>query len=83
MKAVVYSHARNNLREMINRVCDDMDEYLIHTKDEKSAVLISYDEYASMRETLYLMASSKNRQRLDEAIDQIEKAEFTLREIEE
>jgi len=41
MQAVFYSKARNNLRDLINKVCDDYDEYIITTKDEKSAVLIS------------------------------------------
>ena len=82
MQTIVYSHARNNLREIINKVCDDFDEYLISTKDNKTAVLLSYDEYASMKETLYLMSSKKNRERLDDAVDQIENANFTTKEID-
>jgi len=82
MEAVLYSHARNNLRTLIDRVCDDMDEYLITTKDDKTAVLLSYDEYQSMKETLYLMGSTTNKRRLDEAIEQIENSQFTPRDIE-
>lgn len=50
MQVLQYSKARNNLRDIINRVCDDYDEYLITTKDEKTAVLISYEEYSTMKE---------------------------------
>jgi len=82
MQAIVYSHARNNLREIINKVCDDFDEYLISTKDNKTAVLLSYDEYLSMKETIYLMSSKKNRERLEDAIDEIEKGNFKLKEID-
>jgi antitoxin YefM len=82
MQAIVYSNARNNLRTLINRVCDDFDEYIISTKDKKSAVLISYEEYASMKETLYLMSSKKNKQRLDSAIEQIENAQFQIKELD-
>lgn len=82
MQAIVYSNARNNLRSLINKVCDDFDEYLISTKDNKTAVLISYDEYASMKETLYLMSSKTNRERLDEAVEQIESANFFTKEID-
>lgn len=71
MQAVFYSKARNNLREIINKVCDDFDEYIITTKDNKSAVIMSYDEYSSMKETMYLLSSKKNRDRLNEAVDQI------------
>lgn len=60
MQAVFYSQARNNLRDIINKVCDDFDEYIITTKDEKSAVLISYEEYSAMKETMYLLSSKTN-----------------------
>jgi len=81
MQAVIYSHARNNLRGLINKVCNDYDEYIITTKDNKSAVLISYEEYSAMKETMYLLSSKANRDRLNEAVDQIEKMEYTLRDI--
>ncbi|MEA1914731.1 MAG: type II toxin-antitoxin system prevent-host-death family antitoxin [Campylobacterota bacterium] len=82
MQAVFYSQARNNLRDIINKVCDDFDEYIITTKDEKSAVLISYDEYSAMKETMYLLSSKNNRDRLNDAVDQIESLEFTKRDID-
>jgi antitoxin YefM len=82
MQAVFYSQARNNLREIINNVCDNFDEYIITTKDEKSVVLISYEEYSAMKETMYLLSSKNNRDRLNEAVDQIENLEFTTRDIQ-
>ena len=82
IQAVVYSNARNNLRSLINKVCDDFDEFIISTKDNKTAVLMSYDEYTAMKETLYLMSSQKNRERLDSAIEQIEKGNFQTRELD-
>lgn len=82
MQAVFYSQARNNLRSIIDNVCDDFDEYIITTKDNKSAVLISYDEYSAMKETMYLLSSKINRDRLGEAIEQIENLQFTKRELD-
>jgi len=82
MQAVFYSKARNNLRELINKVCDDYDEYTITTKDEKTAVLISYEEYSAMKETMYLLSSKTNRDRLNEAVDQIESVQYKKRDIE-
>ncbi len=82
MKAVFYSQARNNLRDIINKVCDDFDEYIITTKDDKSAVLISYDEYSAMKETMYLLSSKNNRDRLNDAVDQIENSKFVEKEID-
>lgn len=82
MQAVFYSQARNNLREIINKVCDDFDEYIITTKDNKSAVILSYEEYSAMKETMYLLASKNNRERLNDAVEQIENASFTKKDIE-
>ncbi len=82
MKAVFYSQARNNLRDIINKVCDDFDEYIITTKDDKSAVLISHDEYSAMKETMYLLSSKNNRDRLNDAVDQIENSNFVEKEID-
>jgi antitoxin YefM len=82
MQAVFYSQARNNLREIINKVCDDFDEYIITTKDEKSVVLISYEEYSSMKETIYLLSSKNNRDRLNNAVEQIENSKFIKKEID-
>ena len=82
MKAVFYSQARNNLREIINKVCDDFDEYIITTKDNKTAVILSYDEYSAMKETIYLLSSKANRDRLNEAIEQIENLNFVKKDID-
>lgn len=81
MQAVFYSQARNNLREIINKVCDDVDEYIITTKDQKSVVLISYEEYSSMKETMYLLSSKNNRDRLHNSVEQIENSKFLKKEI--
>lgn len=83
MQAVFYSQARNNLRSIIDKVCNDFDEYIITTKDNQSAVLISYDEYSAMKETLYLLSSKSNRERLIDAVDQIETLKFSKKEIDE
>ena len=82
MQAVFYSQARNNLRAIINKVCDDFDEYIITTKDDKTAILISYEEYSAMKETMYLLSSKNNRDRLNDAIDQIDNSQFLKKDIE-
>ena len=82
MQAVQYSHARNNLRSMINQVCDNFEEFIITTKEKQSVMLISQDEYNSMKETIYLLSSKNNRDRLLNAIEQIENANFIKKEID-
>jgi len=45
MRAVNYSHARNNLKSIIDDVCDKNEEVIITTKNDKSVVILSMDEY--------------------------------------
>ena len=80
MQAMFYSAARNNLQSMIDNVCNDCVKYIITTKDNQSAVLISYEEYASMKETMYLFSSKNNSDRLLDSIEEIEKCELMVRQ---
>ena len=82
MQALFYSQARNNLRSIIDKVCNDFDEVLITTKDDQQAVLISYDEYNSLKETLYLLSSNTNRERLLDAVEEIESLKFSTKKLE-
>jgi len=81
MQAVQYSTARNNLRDIINKVCDNFEEFIITTKDKQSAILISQDEYNSMKETIYLLSSKNNRDRLLESVDEIDCLKFEKKDI--
>lgn len=82
MQAVLYSQARNNLRKIIDDVCTDFEEYIITTKDNKSAVLISHEEYQAMKETMYLLSSRENRDRLMDSVDEIEDLKFLKKDID-
>ena len=81
MQAVFYSQARNNLREIINKVCDNLEEFIITTKEKQSAILISQSEYNSMKETIYLLSSQNNRDRLLDSIEQLDNADFMQKDI--
>ncbi len=81
MQPIVYSKARNNLKKLINEACDDQEEFVITTKNNKNAVLMSLEEYSAIKETLYLLTSKTNRKRLYEAIDQIENSDFLKKDI--
>ena len=81
MNSVLYTYARNNLRDIINQVNDNACEYLITTKDKKSVVVIAKDEYDSLKETLYLLTSKNNRERLMDSIEEIENAKFLKKDI--
>jgi antitoxin YefM len=64
MQTVTYSEARENLKAMIDKVVADRAPLTITRQRGEGAVLISQSEWASIEETLYLLRSPRNAERL-------------------
>ncbi len=62
MQILSFTEARNNLKEVFDRAYFDNDEIIIHRKGRESVVVISLDEFNSLKETNYLLESPKNRE---------------------
>ena len=45
MQAINYSQARNHLKSLIDRVCEEDEEVIITTKNDKSVVMMSLEQY--------------------------------------
>jgi antitoxin YefM len=80
MEVINYSILRNNLKEVLDRVSEDKETYIVN-RGSSNAVIISLDEYNSWKETMYLMESESNRKRLEEAIEREKKGEFIIRDL--
>jgi len=72
MNAITYSSARENLARTITEVCRNHDPVIITKKGVESVVMMSLEDYESMKETTYLLRSPKNARRLLESIQQLE-----------
>lgn len=68
MQAVNYTTARNNLKALIDNVCDNDEEIIITTKNDKSVVLVSLDEYNRTHSAL--------KREIQEAIKEIERGDI-------
>jgi len=64
MQVISMTEARNNLKAVFDIVYRDHEEVIIHRKGRENVVMISMDEYNSMKETNYLLSSPKNKERL-------------------
>ncbi|MDA8929960.1 type II toxin-antitoxin system Phd/YefM family antitoxin [Bacteroidia bacterium] len=62
------------------RVINDVEELIIKRKNNKDLVLISLDEYNSLKETNYLL-SGKNRDVLIQSIQQAEEGNVSEQEL--
>jgi antitoxin YefM len=60
MTAVSISHARENLFPLVKQVIEDSDVIEIVTRSGGNAVLMSADDYESLKETLYLFSTRAN-----------------------
>lgn len=81
MKAVSYSEARENLKAVIDKVIADRAPVAITRQRGEGAVLVSESEWASIEETLYLLRSPKNAERLLEAIKGLDSGKGEEREL--
>ncbi len=71
MIAANYSEFRTGLKGYLDSVEDDHETLIIKRKTGKGTVLISLEEYNSIMETLHLLSSKKNADRLFESIEQM------------
>lgn len=83
MNAITYTHARENLARTITEVCEGHDPVIITKKGTNAVVMMSLEDYESMKETTYLLRSPKNARRLLESIQQLEEGKGTERKLTE
>jgi antitoxin YefM len=57
MRATNYSDLRNNLKSYLDGVINDSEPLLVHRSGNESVVVISLEEYNSIKETEYIMKS--------------------------
>lgn len=71
METVNYTDFRSNLKHWFDKVVNDVSDIIIKRKSGKDLVLISLDEYNSLKETTYLL-TGKNRDILMNSIKELE-----------
>jgi len=80
MEVINYSILRNNLKEVLDKVSDEQETYIVN-RGNSNAVIISLDEFNSWKETLYLLSTEANRKSLDAAIERDKNGEFLVRDL--
>ena len=79
-----FTEFKNDLKKFIDNVEVNNETLIIKSKSGKGTVMISLDEYNSLIETVHLLKSKANADRLFESIEQMKEGEkFSKNLIEE
>jgi len=85
MDTITYTDARQRLAETMNKVIDDHAPVIITRQKAEAVVMLSLSDYNGMQETMYLLSSPANAERLRLAIADAEAGkvrEVALEELE-
>ena len=81
MKTMSYTQSRRQYAEVLDSVVDDREEVIITRAGHEPAVIVSLDDYQSLKETAYLLRSPANARRLLSSIEQLEGGSGQEREL--
>jgi antitoxin YefM len=69
---MTYSQTRAHFAEVLNRVADDREEVVVTRSGREDVVIVSREDYESLRDTAYLLRNPANARRLLAAISRLE-----------
>ncbi len=71
MNVLSFTEARAGFKAVMDTVCKDHEPTIITRVGGEHVVLLSLDDFNSMQETMYLLGSARNANRLMESIAQL------------
>jgi len=83
MDHVSYTELRQNLKKHLDGVCEARAPLLVTRQHGEAVVVLSLAEYESLEETLHLLRTPANAERLLRAIDEAEAGKLTEHDLEE
>ncbi len=81
MKVLNYTQFRTNLKATLNVVVEDEETVIISRGEKLDAVLISLKKFSSMQDTLHLMSTKNNQDRLLRAIERDQNQQYEIHDL--
>ena len=72
MRTMSYTESRANYAEVLDAVVNDRERVIITRAGHEPVVILSLEDFESLRETAYLMRSPANARRLLDAMERLE-----------
>ena len=76
MDVLTFTHARQNLKAVMDRVVEDHDPVVITRRSGEAVVMVSLSDWHAMEATTYLMSSPANAERLAASIREAEEGKL-------
>lgn len=81
MRLMSYTEARNGLAEAMRHTVEDKDPITITRNGLGAVVMIAEDEYRSMQETLHLLSTPANAERIRRGLAEYEQGKLIEKEL--
>lgn len=81
MRQMSYSDARASLKTVMDEVCADHAPLMVTRQSAEPVVILSLDDYNSINETLHLLGSANNAERLRRSIAQVRAGKAITKEL--
>ncbi|MEV0650200.1 type II toxin-antitoxin system prevent-host-death family antitoxin [Phytomonospora sp. NPDC050363] len=75
MKTISFTESRANYAQTLDAVVNDREEVVVTRAGHEAVVIVSLEEYESLKETAYLLRSPENARRLLASIDRLERGD--------
>ena len=81
MDVISYSDTRANLKEVMDKVVNDRTPVVVTRQKAEAVVMVSLADWNAMEETLHLLSSQRNAERLRGAIAELDAGKGVEREL--
>ena len=81
MDVLTYSDARANLKDVMDRVVADRTHVVVTRQKSEAVVMVSLSEWNAIEETMHLLSSPKNAERLRASIQQMAAGKGKVRDL--
>jgi antitoxin YefM len=81
MLTIRLSDFRKDIKSYLDKVSQGFETLIINREKDRGVVIISLEEYNSLKNTQHVLSSRTNQQRLDESIEALKSGKKLLKKL--
>ena len=81
MTTISYTHTRNNLAKVLEQAEENHEPIVVTRSGKKPSVIMSMEEFESLKETLHLLSSPNNALRMQKSLEDYNSGNFVSGEL--